>query len=229
MLLTVLLCSAMLEAAFEQPVSAMDAMDAAVVARLPDHFREPDLFFQALFDMPVAQVNGEVIPARRILSRYAAHLSQISDRVSIEQFYRIVQDIIQRDLLGVVQAAALERSLIAELPQAQLDGMRETATRFWKRELSRLARELQHRDLENPLPVSLEVIQQDFIRQFLVRSYLEAKADAMDPIPNLNDLDEKAQQSYWKKRQAAINKLINDAVKQAKIDTEFAISWPKAD
>src|SRR5262245_9811474 len=101
MLMTALLFAAISGADLDQPASALDAVDSALVARLPDYFAGPDEIdpeTAALFATPVAKVNGREILAGAILMRWDDYLQQVKSRLSPEEYAKIIHEIIQKNL-----------------------------------------------------------------------------------------------------------------------------------
>lgn len=223
MLTTTLLCVVMFGAELDVPVSAIDASHYATLASLEHHFSEPELALATLFAMPVARVDGHVVSAETVLQRYAAYLSQVSRQVSPDKFSRIVQDIIQRDLPQWIQVMALETAMNRDWSEEQVAGVRKHLNSLWKREVDRLAKELSTREDQEPLPVSLEAIHQNYIRQGMARAYLESRMDTLVPVKQADMATDVARSAYWKRRGEMLNQFIDEMVSQAKIETAFAI------
>lgn len=140
----------------------------------------------------VARANGAPIFAGEVLERYGDYLRQVRPKVSAEDFVKVRDEIIRRDLRGHIQKHLLVERTKGELKPEQLKGLQASLEKMFEQEVERLKKELQvstRTELERELNnrhTSLNDIRNSFISQGIARGYIEARAEKPKIIGRLD-------------------------------------------
>lgn len=211
MLLTALLCAAISGTELGQPASALDAIDSALVARLPDNFAGPDQVdpeTAALFATPVAKVNGRAILAGTILVRWDDYLQHVKLKLSPEEYAKTIHEIIQKELPGaIINQAVLHEAEIYFQAEKQVS-IRPQLEFMWEVEKLRLARELARNNRQYLIRFPLDGVREEIFRKRTIQFYLEYLATKFDGQPA-----EKLREHLFQIRQ------------NAKIETAYSIDF----
>lgn len=136
----------------------------------------------------VARANGAPIFAGEVLERYGDYLRQIRPKVSSEDYARVRDEIIRRDLRGHIQKHLLVERTKGELKPEQLKGLQASLDKMFEQEVERLKKELKvstRTELERELNkrnTSLNDVRNSFVTQGIARGYIEARAEKPKPI-----------------------------------------------
>lgn len=143
----------------------------------------------------VAKANGAPIFAGEVLERYGDYLRQVQPKVSPEDFRKLRDEIIRRDLKSHIQKQLLVERTKGELKpeqlkalQGQLDTMFEKKVEELKKELKVATRTELERELTNR-GTSLNDIRNTFISQGIAQGYLEARSDRPKQITRQDLVD----------------------------------------
>lgn len=131
----------------------------------------------------VARANGAPIFAGEVLERYGEYLRQIRPKVSDEDYVKVRDEIIRRDLRGHIQKHLLVERTKGELKPEQLKGLQASLDKMFEQEVERLKKELKvstrtelERELNNR-STSLNDVRNSFVTQGIARGYIEARAE----------------------------------------------------
>lgn len=131
----------------------------------------------------VARANGAPIFAGEVLERYGDYLRQVRPKVSDEEYVKVRDEIIRRDLRGHIQKHLLVERTKGELKPDQLKGLQASLEKMFEQEVERLKKELKvstRTELERELNnrhTSLNDVRNSFITQGIARGYIEARAE----------------------------------------------------
>lgn len=152
----------------------------------------------------VARANGAPIFAGEVLERYGDYLRQIRPKVNEEDYVKVRDEIIRRDLRGHIQKHLLVERTKGELKPEQLKGLQASLDKMFEQEVERLKKELKvstrtelERELNNR-STSLNDIRNSFITQGIARGYIEARAEKPKPIglPDVREYYQSHQDEY---------------------------------
>lgn len=140
----------------------------------------------ALFGLPVARVNDQIITAEMLLVRYGDYLQRVRRNGAPDEHAKTVQAIIARDLAQAVVISAIWSDIKANVPAETLSSWCEAVC---NREELRLARELEGRGRFS-IQASFSELREQLIREGIVRNYLRTKFGTMvsDRFPEYRDL-----------------------------------------
>ncbi len=131
----------------------------------------------------VARADGAPIFAGEVLERYGDFLRHARTKASDEEFQKIREEIIRRDLKGHIQKHLLVERTKGELKPEQLKALNSQLEKMFDKEVEKLKKELKvatRTELERELMnrgTSLNDIQNGFITQGIARGYIEARAE----------------------------------------------------
>ncbi len=202
-----LLCAAISEAAVDQPASAVDAVDSALLARLPSYFVEQgqgDPSVIALFAMPVAKINGRVIFAGTILRPLDDYMQELQSQNTPEKYAEILQGVIRSELPETIvsQVVLLE----AEARFDRQDAVWQELEAEWLREKVQIARQLTSRKGRFPIRYSLDDLRERFFQRKLIQHYL---------IQRFGEQPEEMREYF---RQIPLS---------AEVETLYSFAWPE--
>lgn len=208
MLVTALLFAAISGTDLDQPVSAVDAVNSALLARLPEYFATPDQIdpeTAALFATPVAKVNGRAILAGTILERYDLELQHLQHTLSPEKYAKSVHDIIRTNLPHAIIRQIVSHEAETHFSAEEQVGMRQQLEFKWKKEKMSLARELAGNTPQYLIRVSLDDIRETFFQEEMARAYLRVK--------------------IYGQRSEKINDYFRQIPENAKIETAYSVDF----
>jgi outer membrane murein-binding lipoprotein Lpp len=141
----------------------------------------------------VATANGAPIFAGEVLERYGDYLRSVRPKVSPEDYIKLRDEIIRRDLKSHIQKHLLVERTKGELKpeqvkalNAQLDKMFDKKVEQLKKELNVSTRTELEREL-NSRATSLNDVRNTFVSQGIAQGYLESRAERPKQI-NRQDL-----------------------------------------
>ncbi len=143
----------------------------------------------------VAKANGSPIFAGEVLERYGDYLRQVQPKLSRDDYLKLRDEIIRRDLKSHIQKHLLVERTKGELKpeqvkalHAQLDKMFDKKVEQLKKELNVATRTELEREL-NGRGTSLNDIRNTFISQGIAQGYLESRAERPKPISRQDLVD----------------------------------------
>lgn len=158
---------------------------------------DSDLFLATV----VARADGAPIFAGEVLERYGDYLRFVRTKASDEEFQKIREEIIRRDLKGHIQKHLLVERTKGELKPDQLKALNKQLEMMFDKEVEKLKKELKvttRTELERELierGTSLNDIRNGFINKGIAQGYIEARAERPKTV-NAPDLRE-----YYKTHQ----------------------------
>jgi parvulin-like peptidyl-prolyl isomerase len=90
----------------------------------------------------VATVNGSPIFAFEVLDKYGTHLAEARGQMQPQEFRRLTDTLIQRDLQGHIDRMVLTQSLQASLKKEQMEMLEKHLNRMFDRQVERLKKEM---------------------------------------------------------------------------------------
>ena len=170
----------------------------------------------ALFQLPIATVNGQVITGADVLGRYSTVLKHVLESSHPEGYPQMVRTLIDRDLQRLISQSLQEQAFLGRLTKEQRTEWEASVESLFSSEVVKLQRELRV-ESESELVAtllergtSLNQVRLSYRRE---RAAMEHTATLLKPIENESDDDRK------KRLRQETDQLISQA------DVRTAFNW----
>ena len=168
----------------------------------------------ALFQLPIATVNGQVITGADVLGRYSGVLKQIRESSHPEGYPQMVRTLIERDLQKLISQTIQEQAYLSRLTKEQRAEVEVDLDRQFSSEVEKLKRELR---VESE-PELLAALMERGTTLNQVRSSYRRERIAMEHTVILFKPNENESEGDAKKRR---NRKIDELVSRADVRTAF--------
>ena len=132
---------------------------------------------EALFRLPIATVNGQVVTGADLLGRYSGVLKAIRESDRPETYQETVRTLIERELPQVVIETAIEQFRRGNLTEEQREELKVHLDRLFNSEVEQLKKEVGvESDLEFQMALkergtTLQQVQSSFCRKQVAQEY----------------------------------------------------------
>ena len=175
----------------------------------------------ALFQLPIATVNGQVITGVDVLGRYSGLLKSIRESSHSDRYPEMVRTLIERDLHQLISQTILAQAYMNSLNKEQRVAMEEHLDQLFGSEVEKLQKELRvesERELIAALAERGATLSQ-------IRSFFRRERLAMEHTAMLFKANEKGVDAQERKDRLIVQ--IAELVSQADVRTAFA--WKPAE